>query len=201
MVEQYLRQGPLDHLQLVARAASTAENPVGMAELPFLAMVNLRGAASDAAFTDAVKGVLGAELPTVANTWTSSTKGELLWLGPDEWLAISAKGEETAIADKLRKALDGQHASVTEVGEARTTIRLSGPRARDVIAKGCPLDLHPSVFADGQCAQSHIGRALTLLQCRDRETIDIHVLRSFAEYLWIWLEDAAREYGVSVLEA
>ena len=200
MVEQYLRLGPLDHLQLVARAANSAENPVGMAELPLLAMINLRGAAGNAAFATGAKDVLGAELPTVANTWTSSDKGELLWLGPDEWLAISAKGEESAIADKFRKAFDGQHVSVTETGEARTTIRLSGPRARDVIAKGCPLDLHPAVFADGQCAQSHIGRALTILQCRERETIDIHVLRSFAEYLWIWFEDAAREYGVSVLE-
>ena len=29
-------------------------------------------------------------------------------------------------------------------------------------------------------------------------TYDIYVLRSFAEYLWLWLEDAAQEYGLAV---
>ena len=28
---------------------------------------------------------------------------------------------------------------------------------------------------------------------------EVYVLRSFAEYLWAWLEDAGREYGVSVI--
>ncbi len=27
---------------------------------------------------------------------------------------------------------------------------------------------------------------------------DVYVLNSFAEYLWLWLEDAAREYGLRV---
>jgi sarcosine oxidase gamma subunit len=29
-------------------------------------------------------------------------------------------------------------------------------------------------------------------------TFDIYVARSFAEYLWAWLEDAGGEYGVAV---
>jgi sarcosine oxidase gamma subunit len=28
---------------------------------------------------------------------------------------------------------------------------------------------------------------------------DIYVPRSFADYLWAWLEDAGREYGVAVV--
>ncbi len=28
---------------------------------------------------------------------------------------------------------------------------------------------------------------------------EVYVLRSFAEYLWAWLEDAGREYGVAVV--
>jgi len=27
---------------------------------------------------------------------------------------------------------------------------------------------------------------------------DLYVLDSFAAYLWLWLEDAAREYGLKV---
>lgn len=205
MVDTYLRQGPLDHLQLVARAAASAETPVAMAERPFLAQLNVRGNAADAAFIAAAKSALGVDLPLAANTVASKGKLDVLWLGPDEWLVVSAAGtdgfeSEGALADKLRKAFEGQFVSVTEVGEARTTITISGARARDVIAKGCPLDLHPDVFGAGQCAQSHIARALTVLHCRGPETVDIHVLRSFAEYLWTWLEDGAREYGLTVLE-
>ena len=29
-------------------------------------------------------------------------------------------------------------------------------------------------------------------------TFDLYVARSFAHYLWAWLEDAGREYGVQV---
>ena len=28
---------------------------------------------------------------------------------------------------------------------------------------------------------------------------DLYVLRSFADYLWAWLEDAAREYGLKIV--
>ena len=33
----------------------------------------------------------------------------------------------------------------------------------------------------------------------DGPAFDIYVLRSFSEYLWCWLEDAAREYGLAVV--
>lgn len=205
MVDAYLRQGPLDHLQLAARAVASAETPVGMSERPFLAHVNIRGDAGDTAFLEAAKSAIGVDLPVAANTVASKGKLDAIWLGPDEWLIQSTAGEdgleqEGKLAGKLRKAFEGQFVSVTEAGEGRTCITISGARARDVIAKGCPLDLHPDAFGAGQCAQTHIARALTLLHCRDADTIDIHVLRSFAEYLWVWLEDASREYGVSVLQ-
>jgi sarcosine oxidase subunit gamma len=29
-------------------------------------------------------------------------------------------------------------------------------------------------------------------------SFDLYVGRSFADYLWIWLEDAGREYGVPI---
>ena len=36
-------------------------------------------------------------------------------------------------------------------------------------------------------------------QTSDAPAYDLYVPRSFAEYLWRWLEDAAAEYGVTVL--
>lgn len=208
MIESYLRQSALDHLALAGRAGEApADAAVVMAEKILPAAVNLRGDADDPAFVAALHGALGLELPTTPNTVAGGGDLALLWLGPNEWLALlhSAPPEaEAQLAAKLRAALGDLHAAVTEVGESLACIHLAGPRARDVIAKGCPLDLHPRVFGGvGRCAQSHLAKAGVILHQVDPEkdpapAFDLYTRRSFADYLWRWLEDAGREYDISV---
>jgi sarcosine oxidase subunit gamma len=66
--------------------------------------------------------------------------------------------------------------------------------------KGCSLDLHPREFGPGRCAQSTLAKAQIILhQLDDGPTYDLYVARSFAEYLWAWLEDASLEYGMAVV--
>lgn len=78
---------------------------------------------------------------------------------------------------------------------------MSGARARDVIAKGCPLDLHPRVFGPGHCAQTYFDRAgIMILQTSTAPSFELIVRRSYADYLWAWLTDAASEYGYAVVE-
>lgn len=214
MAESFLRHSPLAHLGLAARAteaeAAGAPAPgVWMGERPFRGLVNLRGPAGDKAFDAAVKKTLGVALPTEPNTTTAKGDLTVFWLGPDEWWVVTP-GDGPATADKLRAALAGQKAAVTDVSESRTCIHVRGPRARDLLAKGCPLDLHPRVFTAGSCAQSHCAKTMiTLHQLADDGSdegddegsgpaYDIYVLNSFSEYLWLWLEDAAREYGLGV---
>lgn len=205
MIEPYLRQSALDHLGLAGRAG---EAPAGvgvtLAEKTLPAAVNLRGNAGDPAFVEVVRAALGATLPTQPNTVALGDDLALLWLGPDEWLAVrhaAAPGAEAELAAKLRGSLDGVRAAVTEVGESLCCIAVAGPRARDLIAKGCPLDLHPRVFGGtGHCAQSHLAKAaITLHQTDDGPAFDLYTRRSFADYLWRWLEDAAREYGLAIV--
>ncbi|TQV77672.1 sarcosine oxidase subunit gamma [Denitrobaculum tricleocarpae] len=206
MVEAYLRQSPLSQLALPSRAAEeTGDAGVLMAERPFRRIVNLRGDPKSEAFQNAAKSVLGAELPLTPNSTTSpntaaaSKDASLLWLGPDEWWAIS-EDETPPLADKLRDALTGQHAAVTDVGEGYSCIAVSGPNAIDTLAKGCTLDFHDSVFAPGSCAQSDMAKAAVVFRRLEDETpsFEIYVRSSFAEYLWRWIEDAAGEYGVAV---
>ena len=206
MIEPYLRQSALDHLGLAGRGADAPGGAgVTLAEKALPVAVNLRGKADDPAFVAAVRDALGLEPPPAPNTVAASGEIALLWLGPDEWLAVrhdAAPGAEAQLAAKLRAALNGQHAAVTEVGESLCCIAVAGPRARDLIAKGCPLDLHPRVFGGvSHCAQSHLAKAaITLHQVNDTPAYDLYVRRSFADYLWRWLEDAAREYGVAVVK-
>jgi sarcosine oxidase subunit alpha len=164
------RHSPLEHL---ADALAAASGPtVQLREVPFLPQFNLRAGHQD---LDRIAAALGHPLPLQPNTVT----GAALWLGPDEWLIVGT-----------RPALD-----VVDVSANRTTIELSGAKARDVLMKGCSLDLHPRAFGPGRCAQTALARAAIILhQTTDEPAYRILVRSSFAEYLAEWLMDAAAEF-------
>jgi sarcosine oxidase, subunit gamma len=88
--------------------------------------------------------------------------------------------------------------AAVNVSAQRTTLRLRGAHARDVIAKGCSLDLHPSVFGRGAAAQTVLGQAgVVLIPLSDNGTdYRVIVRSSFARYLADWLLDAAEEFSV-----
>jgi sarcosine oxidase subunit gamma len=202
MVEPYLRRSALAHKSLSARASeSHPDAGVSLGESSFRCMVNLRGDPGDAAFTGAVQRVLGVDLPTAPNTVATGMGLTVLWLGPDEWLIAGSPGREAALTKELREALAGQHVSVVDVTEARTVIVASGRHASDMLQKGTPLDLHRRVFQPGQCAQTGLSKANVILhRLSDGSRFEIYVTISFADYLWSWLERAADEYGLAVVE-
>ena len=218
MVEAYLRQSALAHLGLEGRGeAVRGAAGVAMSERPHRGIVNLRLDPENAEAMAAIEAAFGIALPTASNTSAANdTAGDAdtiaLWLGPDEWWLVVPGPEPEAgpeLAEKLRAALSGHFAAITEVGESRTCIRVAGPSARALLQKGCPLDLHPRAFAAGACAQSILAKAgVTLHLFADESAaqagaegpvLDIYVPRSFAEYLWAWLEDAGTEYGVTII--
>ena len=92
------------------------------------------------------------------------------------------------------------HVAVTDITGGQTVISVTGPAARDVLAKGCPLDLHPTVFKPTHCAQTLLAKANVVIRCIDDDSpsFELIVRRSFAEYAAGWLEDAGVEYGVGV---
>jgi len=175
-------------------ARFAARRGVALAERS-LAQVNLRGDAADPAFRAAVRAALGGDVPVEPNTAAPAADGcAVLWLGPDEWLAVAPE-EPAALAARLAQALAGQHAAAIDVSSSRAVIELAGPHARAVLAKGCGLDLHPRSFAAGCCAQTLLARAQVILhQVADTPEYRLHVRASFAAYLAEWLLDAAREY-------
>jgi sarcosine oxidase subunit gamma len=186
------RQSPLEHRADAFAAASG--DAVGIVEQRFLAQVGVR-LHPGAGGPSAVEAALGFPLPAVPNTAASGSGRTALWLGPDEWLVIGTPDEESALELELAEALGGGLGSVVDLSANRTAIELRGPAARDVLAKGCALDLHPSAFAPGDCAQTLIARAQVILEQRDdAPTYRLFVRGSFADYLATWLLDAAAEF-------
>jgi sarcosine oxidase subunit gamma len=192
---------------IAARPALGAERlqPRGirLAERSDLGKIDLRGDPGDRAFMSAVGRCLELVLP--GEPVTTATRGGLtaIWLGADQWLITRPRDDVPRHVSALREALQDVHAAITDVSDGRVAVRLSGPSARDVLAKGCPLDLEHPGFRAGTAAQSLLAKTSVLIHLVADEaaagpTFDVYAGRSFAHYLFTWLEDAGREYGVQV---
>jgi sarcosine oxidase, subunit gamma len=165
---------------------------VGITVEPFVAMVDVRlgtvGREASAA--------LGVELPTAPNSWVPAGTGRAVWLGPDEWLLTSTTETPEELEHRVRAAVLPLGGSATDVSAQRIGLRLTGARVRDVLAKGCSIDLHPRVFGPGSSAQTSLGQAgVVLLALSDAGDDYVVLVRSsFAGYLADWLLDAALEF-------
>ena len=199
--EGYRRRSALAHLGLEARAAASPGPGAGLvlAECRPRGLLVLRGDGARAEFRNAVSKVLGFEPVAEPLTAVRRRDVSMLWLGPDEWLVTTPERRAERIERDLRDALEGRHAALTDVSHGRTVIALSGPDARALLAKGCPLDFHPRVFTPGRCARSRLARCQMLIhQVGEAPAFEIHVHRSFAQYAWTWLMDAGREFGIRI---
>jgi heterotetrameric sarcosine oxidase gamma subunit len=123
--------------------------------------------------------------------------GTALWLAPGAWMVV-AEGLEGALYRRLLDELEGL-AAVIDQSHGRAALRLAGARARDVLAKGCRLDLHPREFTPGSCAQTSIAQIGVLLHQRDEHpTYDLYVLAGYALDFLEWLTASAAEFGYRI---
>ena len=76
-----------------------------------------------------------------------------IWSGPSQWLAWSATPGMPANSPPIWPA----SRAVTDQTDARAVLQLLGARVRDVLAKGCPVDLHPRAFRRGDTIITAIG--------------------------------------------
>lgn len=163
-----------------------------MRERPFLDLVNVRGDLADPTFVDAFEGVVGCLPPAEPNTVARGAAYDVLWLGPDEWMVRSSGPVQAGVLEsRLAPAMAGAYAAAVDVGSGYTVVEIGGDRVRDVLARGCPLDLHPREFKVGQCAQSHYFKASIVLVPTAADRFEIVVRRSFADYFFRIMIDAA----------
>jgi sarcosine oxidase subunit gamma len=199
MADTSYRSSPLAGFADGLAAAADAPERIRLAEVPFLTQLTLRVTPGTPAAATAGRA-LGAPLPTTPNTTSAAGDVEVLWMGPDEWLVVAPAGAG-GLLEVLEEAIGAEAATVVDVSAQRTAIDVSGADARDLLLKGCALDLHPRVFGVGRCAQTLLARAHVVLVPRtDEPAYRVFVRASFAEYLAEWLLDAAAEYrGVAPL--
>lgn len=122
----------------------------------------------------------------------------LIWSGPDQFLVLSPRG---SAMEKAKSSFAGV-ASLSEQSDGRSLLRISGPRARNMLAKVCSLDLHPAVFPVGAAAATSIDHtAVNLWRGADSSgeaVFYLLVFATFAESLWQTLLDSGAEYGIAI---
>lgn len=190
------RRSPLFHRRPIE---GEDQGTIRIAERPFLGKFILRIEPKSA---DVLLDVVGMSLPTEALGSATAGDTSLLWLGPDEWMLVTAPEAADSIFSAARGALHGHHHQLVDVGDYYTVIEIAGPKAREALMKLTTLDLHPRAFRSGMVAGSVFGHANAWLW----QTVDdageggpifrLIVRWSMADYLWCLLANAGREWGV-----
>lgn len=174
---------------------------IDIAERDDVAMIDLRGKADDKAFMKNAAAVLGVGLPTQPRT--SAKKGNItvLWLSIDQWLITAPLKTRDKLLQDLNKKLKRNFCLVCDVSDARTIIRLMGDQVREVVIKGCTVDVTLPDFKPGTVRRmlfAEVG-ALCHFVGSNPDTVDLYVFRSYANYVWEWLLQTAHEDAELVL--
>jgi sarcosine oxidase subunit gamma len=194
MAETLTRRSPLQGWATQFAATPSAAR---LTEEPFETMVDLWVDPTGAGGTEAAQVLGVAALPTTPGTCVTGPDSTVIWFGPQEWLVTSTQRGGEALEAQLHEAVAAAGGAAVDVSAQRTTVRLRGAHARDVLAKGCSLDLHPRGFGRGAAAQTMLALAAVVLIPLNDSGTDYRVIvrSSFAGYLADWLLDAAEEFG------
>jgi heterotetrameric sarcosine oxidase gamma subunit len=121
----------------------------------------------------------------------------LHWCGAEQWYAVGEGYGEGALYRELKSKLAGL-ASCSDQSHGRVILTISGPRARNVLTKGTPVDLHPRAFGPGHCAATQMAHVGVHLAQVGPDDFELSLFRGFSESFWEWLTEQAEEFGYLV---
>ncbi|MDQ7728238.1 sarcosine oxidase subunit gamma family protein [Halomonas sp. SpR8] len=167
-------------------------------ERAMLGHLVLRGGAI--VLDEAVRDVLGISLPGKPQALVQDASGErsIQWLSPDEWLVIVPGGEEFPLETKLRDYLGSAHFAISDVSGGQTLLELSGEAAQELLMKTVIYDVHPSNFPVGKGVTTVFAKATAIIRRPSEDRWELVIRRSFADYCYRWLLNAATEYDINV---
>ena len=134
----------------------------------------------------------GLNFPEQNSKVESNTETRILWIAPTNWLIISSKEN---IIQLIKDKCDDQNFAITDISHSRTVIQIQGVQAREIIKKGCPININE--FKKNNCAGTVFHGITILVDLIDSEpdTFNLLTLRSFGESFYHHVTDAALEFG------
>jgi len=160
-------------------------------EIGPLGMITLRGTLDAAYLRKAATSIAGVEYPEQGKCNCVDERG-IAWMSPDELLVMCPYGEVSGALEEITKTFGKQHTLAVNVSAARSVVRVSGPHAREVMAKLAPVDLAPTEFTSGMFRRTRLAQVPAAFWMRDDETFQIICFRSVAQYVFDVLKVAAQ---------
>ncbi|WP_428035838.1 sarcosine oxidase subunit gamma [Amphritea sp.] len=191
-------QSPLHHAELESLAQNGPKTGgVHLRELKLLGHLTLRCNAENAEQLAAVERVLGLALPLQPLTSVENDAYSIRWMSPDEWLILVPGMETFDIETKFRDEMPGHYSLVNSSGGS-TVLELSGANVVEVLKKSTPVDLHLKEFPVGKVVSTLFAKSTATIRRTGEQRFELVIRRSFADYLWLWLQDASREFGLVI---
>ena len=190
-------ESPLHHVGLAdITDQSNANAGVVFSEAGLLGHLTLRCEPSSPLIAVA-QSILGIALPL--RPLTSIEQGDLVvrWIAPDEWLISLPNHQVFDLETRFRAEMKGHHSLVNGSG-GMTVYKLRGKHVVDMLKKSTPVDLHDSEFPVGKVVSTVFAKAGAVIRRTGESEFELVVRRSFADYIWLWIQDASQEYGLAV---
>ena len=161
----------------------------GVTRVEARGMITLRGDLASSKIKKAIKASCGQAVPKTGQILGGGVRG-VAWMSPDEVLLMVPYGEVSVILTALDKALSKKHYLAVDVSDARTTFRVSGEAASEVLARLCPVDLHSESFTLGQFRRTRLAQVAAAIW-RHETGFDVVCFRSVSDYVEGLLRNAA----------
>lgn len=189
-------QSPLHHFNLASKQEKVTDTKgVWANEMPLAGYIRLRGNALNIDFLAATKKVLGVALPCEPCSLLNINFGAIYWLSTDEWLIVCALGKRAELQSALEAVLTGIYSQVINQSGGATTIFVQGKHARDALSHCTVYDLH--ALSANKIVGTTFGK-LSVFLCKHNDGYFLMFRRSYADYVWRYLERAAQPYGFGV---
>jgi len=140
----------------------------------------------------------GRALPSQVGA-TMSEPMRVLCVGPAEWLIVAHERQRLELREDIESELPKYGLALVELTDGFAGLDVRGSAARELLSKGCGLDLHPRSFPAGRCARTRFAQIPVVVECLDEPPrFELFVARSYFHYLHSWLTDAAAEFSDSL---
>jgi len=191
-------KSPLHHAQLDTLAKQgPQQGGIYLRENKLQGHLTLRCNAANTEQLAAVERVLGVALPLQPLTSVENGGYSIRWMSPDEWLIIVPGLETFAVETKFRDEMGGHYSLVNSSGGS-TILEVSGTNVLEVLKKCTPIDLHSSQFPIGKVVSTLFAKSNAIIRRTGEQSFELVIRRSFADYIWLWLQDACSEYGLVI---
>ena len=134
----------------------------------------------------------GLGFPIENSKVESNKETRILWSAPRTWFVISKKEN---IINNIKEKCTDENFAITDISHSRAVIQIKGLQAREILKKGCPLNINE--FKTNNCAGTVFHGISIVVDLIDNnpDTFNLLTLRSFGESFYHHITDAALEFG------